>query len=70
VSLSSFGFEVAWPVFHPLTLLHLNPILRLTLMMMKKKRKAKKMMTSEASRRPPPHFLVFNDKWGEISIKA
>jgi hypothetical protein len=25
---------------------------------------------SEASRRPPQHFLVLNDKGGEISIKA
>jgi hypothetical protein len=42
------------------------------MMMMKKKRKVKKTMTmmSEAFRRPPQHFLVLNDKGGEISIKA
>jgi hypothetical protein len=34
-----------------------------------KKAKMKMMMMSEASRRPPQHFLVLNDKEGEISIK-
>jgi hypothetical protein len=50
---------VAWPVLHPLTLLHLNPLLRLTLMMMmmKKRKIKKKMMMSEASRRPPSHLF-------------
>jgi hypothetical protein len=50
---------VAWSVLHSLTLLHLNPLLRLTLMMMmmmKRKIKKKKMM-SEASRRPPSHLF-------------
>jgi hypothetical protein len=28
------------------------------------------MMMSEASRRPPQHFLVLNEKGGEIAIKA
>jgi hypothetical protein len=58
-------------VLHPLTLLHLNPLLRLTLMMKKKKRKVKKKtVMSEATRRPLPHLFVLNDKGGEISIKT
>jgi hypothetical protein len=45
-------------VLPPLTLLHLNPLLRPTLVMMKKKRKVKKMMTmSEAYKRPPQHLF-------------
>jgi hypothetical protein len=49
---------VAWAVHHPLTLLHLSPLLRSTLMMMKKKRKEKKrMMTNRASRRPLQHLF-------------
>jgi hypothetical protein len=35
-----------------------------------KKAKMKMTMMSEVSRRLPQHFLVLNDKWGEISIKA
>jgi hypothetical protein len=56
VSFTGFGFDYSgWPVIHPLTLLHLNPLLCLTLMMMKKKKKKKTM--SEASRRPPPYLF-------------
>jgi hypothetical protein len=41
---------VAWPVHHPLTLLHLIPLLRVTLMMMKEKKAANKMkIMSKAS---------------------
>jgi hypothetical protein len=63
---------VAW-LGHPhLTHLRLIPLLQPKfMMMMTKKRKVKKTtMMSEASRRPPQHFLVLNDKGGEISIKA
>jgi hypothetical protein len=59
VSFSGFGFDYSGMAgassSHPL---YLNLILRLTLMMMKKKRKAKKKN------------VCFNDKGGEISIKA
>jgi hypothetical protein len=55
VSFTGFGFDYSgWPVIHPLTLLHLNPLLCLTLMMKKKK---KKKTMSEASRRPPPYLF-------------
>jgi hypothetical protein len=37
---------------------------------MLKKAKTKTTMMSKASRRPPQHFLVLNDKGGEISIKT
>jgi hypothetical protein len=65
---------VAW-LGHPhLTHLRLIPLLQPKfMMMMTKKRKVKKTTTtmmSEASRRPLQHFLVLNDKGGEISIKA
>jgi hypothetical protein len=40
-------------------------------MMMKVKGAEKKMKTmSEASRRPPDIFMVLNNKWGEVLIKA
>jgi hypothetical protein len=56
VSFTGFGFDYSgWPVIHPLTLLHLNLLLCLTLMMKKKKKKKKTM--SEASRRPPPYLF-------------
>jgi hypothetical protein len=43
---------------HPLTLLHLIPLLRLTLMMIKEKKAANKMKTmSKASQRP--HQYIF-----------
>jgi hypothetical protein len=63
---------VAWPAHPPLTHLLLIPLLRPKLMMMMMMMKAMKKTTtmSEASRRPPQHFLMLNDKGGEILIKA
>jgi hypothetical protein len=59
VSFTGFGFDYSgWPVIHPLTLLHLNPLLCLTLMMMMMMMMKKKKKTmSEASRRPPPYLF-------------
>jgi hypothetical protein len=55
---------------HPhLTLLLLTPLIRQILEVLKKA-KTKMTTMSEASRSPPQHFLVLNDKVGEISIKA
>jgi hypothetical protein len=49
---------VARPGHPHLTLLHLIPLLQLTLMMLKVKRVENKMKTmSEASRRPPRHLF-------------
>jgi hypothetical protein len=61
MSFSGFGFDYGdMAVHHPLTLLHLSPLLRPSLMMMKKKRKVKKRTTmNRASRRPPR--LLFGD---------
>jgi hypothetical protein len=63
---------VAWPAHPPLTHFLLIPLLRPKLMMMMMMMKAMKKTTtmSEASRRPPQHFLMLNDKGGEILIKA
>jgi hypothetical protein len=63
---------VAWPAHPPLTHFLLIPFLRPKLMMMMMMMKAMKKTTtmSEASRRPPQHFLMLNDKGGEILIKA
>jgi hypothetical protein len=56
---------VAW-LEHPyLTLLLLTPLLRQICEMLKKA-KMKTTTMSEASRRPSQHFLVLNDKGGEI----
>jgi hypothetical protein len=60
---------VAWLEHPHLTLLLLTPLLR-QIREMLKKAKMKMTMMSEASRRCPQHFLVINDKGGEISIKA
>jgi hypothetical protein len=59
---------VAWLEHPHLTLLLLTPLLR-QIRKMLKKAKTKTTMMSEAFRRPQ-HFLVLNDKGGEISIKA
>jgi hypothetical protein len=58
---------VAWLEHPHLTLLLLTPLLRQIHKILKK---AKMTTMSEASERPPQHFLVLNDKGGEISIKA
>jgi hypothetical protein len=60
---------VAWLEHPHLTLLLLTPLLR-QIRKMLKKAKTKTTTMSEAFRRPPQHFLVLNDKGGEISIKA
>jgi hypothetical protein len=60
---------MAWLEHPHLTLLFLTPLLP-QIHKMLKKAKMKTTMMSEASRRPPQHFLVLNDKGGEISIKA
>jgi hypothetical protein len=54
---------VAW-LEHP----HLTLLRQICKML--KKVKTKTTTISEASRRPPQHFLVINDKGGEISIKV
>jgi hypothetical protein len=60
---------VTW-LDHPhLTLLLLTLLLRKICKILKKA-KMKTTTMSEASRRHPQHFLVLNDKGGEISIKA
>jgi hypothetical protein len=70
VRFSGFGFDYGGMAeassSHPpfLTLL-LQQICKMV-----KKAKMKTTTMSEASRRPPQHFLVLNDKWREISIKA
>jgi hypothetical protein len=58
---------VSWLEHPHLTLLLLTPLLRQIHKMLKK---SKTMMMREASERPPQHFLVLNDKGGEISIKV
>jgi hypothetical protein len=58
---------VAWLEHPHLTLLLLTPLLREIREMLKK---VKMTTMSEASRRPPQHFLVLNNKGGEILIKA
>jgi hypothetical protein len=58
---------VSWLEHPHLTLLLLTPLLRQIHKMLMK---SKTTMMSEASERPPQHFLVLNDKEGEISIKA
>jgi hypothetical protein len=60
---------VAWLEHPRLTLLLLTPLLR-QIHKMLKKAKTKMTMMSEASRRSPQHFLMLNDKGGEISIKS
>jgi hypothetical protein len=60
---------VVWLEHPHLTLVLLTPLLR-QIRKMLKKAKMKTTTMSEASRRPPEHFLVLNDKGGEISIKA
>jgi hypothetical protein len=59
---------VAWLEHPHLTLLLLTPLLWQIYKMLKKA-KTKMTMMSEASTIPPQHFLVLNDKGGEISIK-
>jgi hypothetical protein len=54
---------VAW-LEHP----HLTLLRQIYKML--KKAKTKITTMSEASIRPPQHFLLVNDKVGEISIKA
>jgi hypothetical protein len=58
---------VAWQKHPHLTLLLLTLLLQQIRKMLKK---AKTTTMSEASGRPPQHFLLLNDKGGEISIKA
>jgi hypothetical protein len=58
---------VSWLEHPHLTLLLLTPLLRQIHKMLKK---SKTTMMREAFERPPQHFLVLNDKGGEISIKV
>jgi hypothetical protein len=60
---------VVWLEHPHLTLLLLTPLLR-QIQKILKKAQTKTTMMSEPSRRPPQHFLVLNDKGGEISIKT